>query len=65
VNLLLQALLVAVGDAARGRGLQSFRVLWKHNARGQMVVAIVTDDTRLAKEKLEPRPNGYRPPRRD
>jgi hypothetical protein len=65
MNLLLQALLTAVEEAARGRGLQSFRVLWKHNARGQMVVAIVTDDTRLAKEKLEPKPNGYRPPRRD
>ena len=65
MNLLLQALLVAVEEAARGRGLQKFRVLWKHNAQGQMVVAIVTDDSRLSKEKLEPKPNGYRPPRRD
>jgi hypothetical protein len=65
MNLLLQALLVAVEDAARGRGLQKCRVLWKHNARGQMVVAIITDDPRLTREKLEPKPNGYRPPRRD
>lgn len=65
MNLLLQALLMAVEDAAKGRGLQNFRVLWKHNAQGQMVVAIVTEDARLTREKLEPRPNGYRPPRRD
>jgi hypothetical protein len=65
MNLLLQALLQAVDDAARGRDLQRYTVRWKHNARGQCVIAILTDDPRLSSEKLTPRPNGYRPPRRD
>jgi hypothetical protein len=63
MNLLLRALLQSVEDAARDRGLEKFRVLWKHNEHGQCVVAIVTDDERLAPEKLEPKQNGYRPPR--
>ncbi len=45
--------------------LQRYTVRWKHNARGQCVIAILTDDPRLSSEKLAPRPNGYRPPRRD
>jgi hypothetical protein len=65
VNMLLQALLSSGEDAARGRDLQRFVVKWKHNAQGQCVIAIVTDDPRLARQRLEPRPNGYRPPRRD
>ena len=63
MNLLLQALLSAVETAARGRDLKSYRVAWKHNEKGEMVVAIITSDARLARERLEPRPNGYRPPR--
>jgi hypothetical protein len=60
MNLLLRALLSAVEEAARGRDLQRFVVKWKHNERGQCVIAILTDDPRLAPERLEPRPNGYR-----
>jgi hypothetical protein len=65
MNLLLRALLQAVDDAARERDLERYVVRWKHNAHGQCVIAILTDDPRLSPEKLEPRPNGYRPPRRD
>jgi hypothetical protein len=65
MNLLLQALLTSVEEAARGRDLKRFVVKWKHNERGQCVIAIVTEDPRLAKERLEAKPNGYRPPRRD
>ena len=63
MNLLLQALLVAVEEAARGRDLKSFRIDWKHNAKGQCVIAIITDDPRVTREKLGPAPNAYRPPK--
>ena len=65
MNLLLQALLVAVEQAADGRGLEKFRVAWKFNAEDELVVAIIVRDTRLTRDKLTPRPNGYRPPKRD
>jgi hypothetical protein len=65
MNLLLSALLVAVERAADERGLESFRVKWKFNGAGELVVAVIVRDTRLTAEKLEPRPNGYRPPKRD
>jgi hypothetical protein len=65
MNLLLQALLVAVEQAADGRGLEKFRVAWKFNAADELVVAIIVRDTRLTRDKLAPRPNGYRPPKRD
>jgi hypothetical protein len=60
LNLLLNALLRAVKEAAQGRDLESFRVLWKHNDKGECVVAIITSDPRLAREKLDSR---YRPPK--
>ena len=65
MNLLLKALLVAVEQAADGRGLEKFRVSYKFNASGELVVAVIVRDSRLTQEKLEPRPNGYRPPKRD
>jgi hypothetical protein len=63
MNLLLQALLMSVEEAARERDLRSYRIAWKHNQAGQCVIAIVTDDPRLAREKLDPKQNGYRPPK--
>jgi hypothetical protein len=63
MNLLLKALLVAVEQAADGRGLEKFRVAWKFNAADELVVAVIVRDSRLTKDRLDPTPNGYRPPK--
>jgi hypothetical protein len=63
MNLLLKALLVAVEQAADGRGLEKFRVAWKFNRAGELVVAVIVSDTRLTEDRLAPRENGYRPPK--
>jgi hypothetical protein len=63
MNLLLQTLLSSVEEAARGRDLKSYRIAWKHNGKGEIVIAIISRDPRLARERLDPKPNGYRPQR--
>jgi hypothetical protein len=63
MNLLLSALLVAVERAADGRGLESFRVKWKFNAAGELVVAVIVRDSRLTEDRVDPTANGYRAPK--
>ena len=48
---MLRALLDAVADAARSKGLIKFRVDYKRNARGALVIALIidTDGTPLAR----------------
>jgi hypothetical protein len=54
VNLLFSALLNRMNELAREVGVKDFRVQWKKNARGEMVVAIIIADKDgpLAVEKL-------------
>jgi hypothetical protein len=63
MNLLMKALLVAVEQAADGRGLEKYRIAWKFNADHELVVAVIIRDSRLTRETVEPRPRGYNPPR--
>jgi hypothetical protein len=63
MNLLMKALLVAVEQAADGRGLEKFRVDWKFNSSDELVVAVIIRDSRLTKDRLDPGPNGSRRPK--
>jgi hypothetical protein len=63
MNLLFRALLVAVEAAADSRGLEQYRIGWKFNSAGELVVALIIRDTRLTADKLEPIANGYRQPK--
>ena len=58
MNLLLRALVQAVDDAAQARGLESFRVKWKFNAAGELVVAVIVRDSRLTEDRVAPKENG-------
>lgn len=40
-SLLCQAVMHAVGDVAKAKGLEGARVLFKRNARGENVVAVI------------------------
>ncbi|MEP7247156.1 MAG: hypothetical protein ABI885_26210 [Gammaproteobacteria bacterium] len=53
MNLLFAALRTAIDEAAKGRGLENFRISYKWNATGEFVIAVITSDPRLAQEKLE------------
>ena len=55
MNLLLAALRQAMDDAARERGVESYRVVWKHNGNGDFFIGITTSDPRFAAAKIEPR----------
>ncbi|MCC6524213.1 MAG: hypothetical protein IT373_16250 [Polyangiaceae bacterium] len=44
MNLLLQALLQAIEDLARAKGVRRFRVGCKRNAKGELVIALVVYD---------------------
>jgi hypothetical protein len=54
VNLLFQSLLRRVHDLAQEIGVRDFRVQWKRNARGEVVVALIIADKEgpLAVDKL-------------
>jgi hypothetical protein len=43
-NLILRALLACIEDIARAKGVRSFRVATKRNARGELVVALIIAD---------------------
>ena len=63
MNLLLSALLVAVEQAADSRGLEKYRIAWKFNPAGELVVAVIIQDSRLTQDRLDPNTNGYRAPK--
>jgi hypothetical protein len=44
MNLLLRALLTGIEDVARAKGVKTFRVATKRNARGELVVALIIGD---------------------
>jgi hypothetical protein len=60
VNLLMSALLVAVEQAADSRGLEKYRIAWKFNSAGELVVAVIIRDSRLTEDRLDPNTNGFR-----
>ena len=63
MNLLMKALLVAVEQAADGRGLEKYRIDWKFNSADELVVAVIIRDSRLTKDRLDSSTNGYRRPK--
>jgi hypothetical protein len=54
---------VAVERAADERGLEKFRIAWKFNAAGELVVAVIVRDSRLTEDRVDPKANGYRAPK--
>jgi len=63
MNLLMSALLVAVEQAADSRGLENYRIAWKFNSLGELVVALIIRDSRLTQDRLDPNTNSYRQPK--
>jgi hypothetical protein len=44
MNLLLGALLQGVSELAREKGIKGYRVVYKRNARGELVIALIVED---------------------
>jgi hypothetical protein len=44
MNLLLRAIIESIEDIARKKGIQDFRVDYKRNARGELVIALIVSD---------------------
>jgi hypothetical protein len=66
MNLLFAALRNAIDEAAKGRGFNDYRIMWKHNTAGDLVMAVITNNRRLTQEKLETaRERSLTKPRRD
>jgi hypothetical protein len=53
MNLLFQALLNRIRDAAEATGIEKWRVDYKRNAKGELVVALIVTDERLGPEKVK------------
>lgn len=53
MHLLFSALRKAIDEAAKDRGIESYKIVWKHNARGEFFIGVVTTDPRFARDKLE------------
>jgi len=60
MNLLFNALRIAIDEACKGRGLDRYRLDHRFNAKGELVLAVITSDPRLAADKL-----GVTPVRKD
>jgi hypothetical protein len=43
-NLLFQALLSDIDNVARAKGLKNYRIQYKRNARGELVIALILED---------------------
>jgi hypothetical protein len=52
VNLLAKSLRARLEAAATASGLLDARVEWKHNTKGEFVIAIITTDDRLRADKI-------------
>jgi len=59
MHLLFAALRKAIDEAAKDRGIEDYRIVWKHNARGEFFIGIVTTDQRFARDRFENAPRGH------
>ena len=44
MNLMLRAVLNAIEEVARSKGIKGFRTAYKRNARGELVIALIVED---------------------
>ena len=44
MNLLLKSLLSAIADLAKAKGVRDYRVSYKRNVRGDLVIALIISD---------------------
>jgi len=44
MNLLLRAIIESIEELARKKGIQEFRVDYKRNSRGELVIALIVSD---------------------
>jgi hypothetical protein len=52
-NLLFQAILTRLRDAAEATGLEGWRLDYKRNAKGELVFALIVADPRLRPDKVK------------